>query len=86
MKRTGAQVIFYFILPIRDSIAGRGRHSMQINTWLCGWCHHLSFSFCDNGTFCDEYRLLGRDGIHLPRRGKRIIGGRLVDLVNHALN
>jgi len=29
----------------------------------------------------DEYRLLGRDGIHLSRRGRRIFSGRLADLV-----
>lgn len=59
---------------------------VQINFWLCGWCCCEDFGFCDSRTFFDDCRLLGRDGIHLFRRGKEIVGSRLANLVRRALN
>jgi len=41
--------------------------------------------FNDKGTFFNDYNLLGRDGIHLSRRGKGIFGSRLAKLVWGAL-
>ncbi|PKU32392.1 rna-directed dna polymerase from mobile element jockey- hypothetical protein [Limosa lapponica baueri] len=59
---------------------------MQINFWLHGWCHHEGFGFYDNRTFFDDYSLLGRDGIQLPRRSKGISGSRLANLANQSSN
>ena len=86
VKSIGAQVIFSSILPVRGKGAARNRCRMQINFWLRGWCHREGFGFYDNGTFFDDYSLLGRDGIHLSRRGKGIFGSRLANLVRWALN
>ena len=86
VKSIGAQVIFSSILPVRGKGAARNRRIMQINFWLHGWCRHEGFGFYDNGTFFDDYSLLGRDGIHLSRRGKGIFGSRLANLVRRALN
>ena len=85
-KSIGAQVIFSSILPVRGKGVARNRHIMQINFWLCGWCCREGFGFYDNGTFFNDYSLLGRDGIHLSRRGKGIFGSRLPNLVRRALN
>lgn len=59
---------------------------MQISFWLHGWGCFESFGFHENRTFCDDYCLLGRDGIHLSRRGKGIFGSRLATLWRWALN
>ena len=85
-KSIGAQVIFSSILPVRGKGAARNRPIMQINFWLCGWCRREGFGSYDNRTFFDDYSLLGRDGIHLSRRGKGIFGSRLANLVRWALN
>jgi len=44
------------------------------------------FFFYNRRTFFNEYNLLGRDEICLPRRNRRIFTRRLADLVNCALN
>ncbi|XP_040977090.1 uncharacterized protein LOC121232754 [Aquila chrysaetos chrysaetos] len=79
-KSIGAQVIFSSILPVRGKGLARNRCIMQINFWLRGWCRCEGFGFYDNGTFFDDYSLLGRDGIHLSRRGKGIFGSSLAGL------
>ena len=84
-KSIGAQVIFSSILPVRGKGAARNRRIMQINFWLHGWCCREGFGFYDNGTFFNDYSLLGRDGIHLPRRGKGNFGSSLANLVRRAL-
>ena len=86
VKSIGAQVIFCPILPVGGKCTARNRCIMQINFWLRGWCCREGFGFYDNETFFDDYSLLGRDGIHLSRRGKGIFGSRLANLVRQALN
>lgn len=86
VKSIGAQVIFSSILPVTGKGAARNRRIMEINFWLRGCCHHEGLSFYDNGTFFDDYSLLGRHGIHLSRRGNGIFDSRLANLVRPALN
>ena len=59
---------------------------MYINSWLHGWCHHEGFGFYDNGVFFNDDNMLGKDGIHLSKRGKGIFSSRLANLVRWALN
>jgi len=59
---------------------------MGTNSWLHGWCCREAFGFYDDGTFFHDYNLLERDGTHLSRRGKGILGNRLASLVWRALN
>lgn len=59
---------------------------MQTNFWLCGWGFFEGFGLYDNGTFYHDYRLSGREGIHLPRRHKGIFSSTLINLVRQALN
>jgi len=82
----GAQVLFSSILPAGGKRAATNRCIMNINSWLCGWCCHEGLGFYDNGTFFNDYNLLGMDGIQLSRRGKRICGRRLTSLVWQTLN
>ena len=86
MKNIGAQVIFSSILPVRGKGAARNRCVMYINSWLHGWCHREGFGFYDNGVFFNDNNMLGRDGIHLSKRGKGIFSSRLANLVRRALN
>lgn len=58
---------------------------MQITIWLCGWCCKEGFGFYDNGLGFNDCRLIEKDGIILPKKGKRIFGSRLVSLVRLAL-
>lgn len=81
VKGTRAQVIFFSVLPVRARRVGRSQHIMQINTW----CHCQGFGFYGHGMFFNKYRLLGRGGIHLSRRGRRIFSGKLADLVTRNL-
>lgn len=78
---TGAQVMFSFILLVREKDAARNRCIMQISYRLCGWCLHEGFGFYDNGRFFGDYSLLERDGIHLSRRDKGIFGSRQASFV-----
>ena len=86
VESIGVQVIFASILPVRGKGAARNRRLMQINFWLHGWCHCEGFGFYDNKIFFDDNSLLGRDGIHLSRRGNGIFDSRLANLVRRALN
>ena len=54
---------------------------MYINSWLRGWCHREGFGFYASGAFFNDYNMLGRDGTHLPNRGKGITSSRLANLV-----
>ena len=58
---------------------------MNVNSWLHGWCLHEDFGFYDNGTFFNDYNLLGKDGIHLSE-SNGIFGSRLASLGKRALN
>jgi len=81
-KSIGAQDTFSSILPVGSKGSARNRHIMNINSWFHGWCNQE----CFNGTFFNDYNLLGMDVIHLSRKGKGIFGIRLVDLVWRALS
>lgn len=85
VNSTGAQVIFPSVLLLGGKKKARNRHMMH-NFWLCEWCWREGLSFYDNGTFCEDYKLLGRDEIHLSRRGGSVFGSRLTNLVRWALN
>lgn len=41
---------------------------------------------CSDRPFLDVYSMLGRDGIHLFRKGKGIFGSRLASVVKRAIN
>ena len=86
VKNVGAQVIFSSILPVRGKGVSINRRIMHINSWLRGWCRHEGFGFYDSKAFFEDYNMLGRDGIHLSRRGKGIFSNRLANLVRWALN
>jgi len=80
-KSFGAQDIFSFILPVGGRGSARNRRIMSIISWLRGWCHREGFGFYHNGTFFNDYNLLERDGIHLSRKGKGVVGSKLANLV-----
>jgi len=46
----------------------------------------IKYLSTSNGTFFNDYNLLGRDGIYLSRRGKGFCGSSLANLVWQALN
>lgn len=59
--------------------------TVQMN--ICFWgCCHEDFGFCDNGLCFNNCSMLGRDGIHLSIKGKRIVGSSPPNLVRWALN
>ena len=76
VKGRDAQVIFFSVLPVRGRGAGRGQYIMQINNLVSWLLLSLGFGFNDHGKSFNEYNLLGRDRIHLPRRGRRIFTSR----------
>lgn len=51
-----------------------------MNFWLRGQRCHEGFGFHDNRKFFDDYSLLNRDGIYLPRRDMGIFVSRLASL------
>lgn len=85
-KSNGAQVILSSILPVRGKRAIRNRFILQINFWLCGWCHHECFGPYDHRKFFNCYSLSGKNGNHLSRRGKEIFGSRVATFMRWALN
>ena len=86
VKNTGVQVIFSSVLPVGGKMEARNRCIMHIHFWLCGWCWCEGFGFYDNGTFCEDYNLSGRDGVHLSRTGRAVFGSRPANLVRQASN
>lgn len=86
MKGTDAPMIFSSVFPVRDRGVDWSQCILQIYTWPRGWCHCQGFVFYNHRTFFNEYSLLERNGIHLPRRGRRIFTSRLADVVNCVLN
>lgn len=72
VKGSGAEVIFFSILPVAGNDEGRNRKSQKISTWLQAWCHCQNFEFFDHGSVCDTTGLWATDGVHLCQRGKKI--------------
>lgn len=58
---------------------------MPIKFWLCGWRCCERFGFYNNDTYFVTSTLLGRSGIYLARRGKRIFGSSVGDLAGFKL-
>ncbi|KAM7138764.1 uncharacterized protein RBU57_016504 [Macrochelys suwanniensis] len=85
VKDFGAQVVFSSILPVKGRGTGRDRCIVEVNAWLRRWCRQEGFGFLNHGMLIQE-GLLGRDGVHLSRRGKTLFGHRLANLVRRALN
>uniref|UniRef100_A0A8C3H8J2 SGNH hydrolase-type esterase domain-containing protein n=1 Tax=Chrysemys picta bellii TaxID=8478 RepID=A0A8C3H8J2_CHRPI len=85
VKEFVAQMVFSSILPVKGRGPGRDRCVMEVNAWLRRWCCQEGFGFLDHGMLFEE-GLLGRDGVHLSRRGKTLFGHRLANLVRRALN
>uniref|UniRef100_A0A8C8RI01 C2H2-type domain-containing protein n=1 Tax=Pelusios castaneus TaxID=367368 RepID=A0A8C8RI01_9SAUR len=86
VKEFGAQVVFSSILPVKGRGPSRDRCILEVNAWLRRWCYQEGFGFLDHGMLFQEEGLLGRDGLHLSRKGKSIFGSRLANLVRRALN
>ncbi|KAG6933402.1 hypothetical protein G0U57_019236 [Chelydra serpentina] len=86
IKAFEAQVVFSSILPVAGKGRGRDRRIVEVNEWLRRWCRREGFGFFDHGMVFQEEGVLGRDGLHLTKRGKSIFGSRLANLVRRALN
>ncbi|XP_068782230.1 uncharacterized protein [Struthio camelus] len=80
VKGLGAQVVFSSILPVRGKDRRRSRRIFQVNSWLRRWCWQQGFGFYDHGTLFEDQQLMGRDGIHLTKRGTRVFANRLASL------
>ena len=87
LRESGAQVIFFSLLPVAGSDIGRNRWTQSINNiWLRRWCHRYSFGVLDNGMAYRAPGLLKSDGIHLSQRGERVFAQELAWLMDRALN
>ncbi|CAM2113005.1 unnamed protein product [Caretta caretta] len=86
IKELEAQVVFSSILPVEGKGLGRDRRIVEVNEWLRRWCRREGFGFFDHGMVFHEGGVLGRDGLHLTKRGKSIFASRLANLVRRALN
>ncbi|CAM5113691.1 unnamed protein product [Natator depressus] len=86
IKEFEAQVVFSSILPMEGKGQGRDRRIVEVNEWLRRWCRREGFGFFDHGMVFHEGGVLGRDGLHLTKRGKSIFVSRLANLVRRALN
>nr|XP_048673056.1 uncharacterized protein LOC125620874 isoform X1 [Caretta caretta] len=86
IKEFEAQVVFSSILPGEGKGLGRDRRIVEVNEWLHRWCRREGFGFFDHGMVFHEGGVLGRDGLHLTKRGKSIFASRLANLVRRALN
>jgi len=49
LKGSGAQVVFFLLLPAGDWDPGRRRRKDQLNDWLHGLCHAKGYGFYDLG-------------------------------------
>ncbi|CAM4641847.1 unnamed protein product [Lepidochelys olivacea] len=86
IKEFEAQVVFSSILPVEGKGPSRDRRIVEVNEWLHRWCRREGFGFFDHGMAFQEGGVLGRDGLHLMKRGKSIFASRLANLVRRALN
>ncbi|XP_068784552.1 uncharacterized protein [Struthio camelus] len=86
VKGLGAQVVFSSILAVRGKDGRSSRPIFQVNNWLRHCCWQQGFGFCDHGTLFEDQQLMGRDGIHLTKRGRRVFANRSASLVRRALN
>ncbi|CAM5108087.1 unnamed protein product [Natator depressus] len=86
IKEFEAQVVFSSILPVEGKGQGRDRRIVEVNEWLRRWCRREGFGFFDHGMVFHEGGVLGRDGLHLTKRGKSIFASRMANLVRRALN
>ncbi|XP_043402448.1 uncharacterized protein LOC122465802 [Chelonia mydas] len=86
IKELEAQVVFSSILPVEGKGLGRDRRIVEVNEWLRRWCQREGFGFFDHGMVFHEGGVLGRDRLHLTKRGKSIFASRLANLVRRALN
>lgn len=80
VENISAQVLFPSILPAGETETVRSRRRVQIKIWL------RDTGFYDNGFCFNDGNLLGRNGNHLSKKGKRIFSIRLASLVRQALN
>lgn len=81
VKNTGARVVFSSVLSEEVKRKTKNRHITHINSWLHGRCQCEGLGFYYNGIFHEDYKLLERDGIHLPRRGRATFSSRLANLL-----
>ncbi|XP_074822485.1 steryl-sulfatase isoform X2 [Natator depressus] len=85
IKEFEVQVVFSSILPVEGKGLGRDRRIVEVNEWLRRWCRRKGFGFFDHGMVFQE-GVLGRDGLHLTKRGNSIFASRLANLARRALN
>ncbi|KFV15623.1 hypothetical protein N340_04099, partial [Tauraco erythrolophus] len=86
VRGSGAQVIFFSVLPVASSDTGRSKCIQSINMWPHGWCHCHNFGFFDNGVVHMAPGLLAPDGTCLSQRGARVFAQQLAGLIDRALN
>jgi len=79
-------VVFSSIPSEAENSTVRGRKTHLINKWFRDWCHGSNFGFFDHGEVYTEPGLLATGGSQLSQRGKRILGHKLVGLIERALN
>ncbi|CAM5095768.1 unnamed protein product [Natator depressus] len=77
IKEFEAQVVFSSILPMERKGLGRDRRIVEVNEWLHRWCRREGCGFFDRGMVFQEGGVLGRDRLHLTKRGKSIFASRL---------
>lgn len=58
-------------------MAARNGCTVHIKSLFRGWCLNENAGFYNSGIFNEDYKLLGRDEIHLSKKGKEIFGNRL---------
>nr|XP_014432603.1 uncharacterized protein LOC106732511 [Pelodiscus sinensis] len=86
VKEFGAQVVFSSVLPVKIRGRGKDRCILEVNAWLRRSCRRKGFGFLDHGILFQEEGMLSREGVHLSRKGKKVFGFRLANLVRRALN
>lgn len=80
LKGSGAQVLFFLILPAGDWDPQRRQHMDNLNGWLHSWCHDQGFGFYDLRCVFERLDMLLQDGTHLIKWGKSVLGRKLARL------
>lgn len=80
------EVIVPSILPAGGRREIRKKNIVHMSSRLYCSYWHKDFVFYDPETLYEGYHVLGKDRIHLPRRGRETFGKRLAKLVGWALN